>query len=204
MIRHNLFALKRLASRLQHQKAALIPTYYFCRGMSRDVPLPCAETWHVPSTVVNVPAQLQDGDHTEQVVVDNSCDVAAVLVSVHLTESSTTSSPKWNTLQIGEHLHALFGHKALKLNHATEPNTQIVIHEDRVELIATRSLTAKEALSFNYNTTEWLMDEPFTDWVTGLRVQGFSKASRSEQTMLLQSDLLAPHIRQLAESLAQK
>lgn len=42
------------------------------------------------------------------------------------------------------------------------------------------------------------MDEPFTDWASGEEVGGFSRASEEEQRRLLQTDLPAPHIRELA------
>lgn len=108
--------------------------------------------------------------------------------------------------------HARFGKKALKLNHAQNPNTRInivtsnitrndniiITQAERVEVISTKEIPPNEALSFNYNTTEFLMAEPFLDWATGLQVGGFSVASSDEQEYLLQNDLVAPHVRQMA------
>ena len=41
------------------------------------------------------------------------------------------------------------------------------------------------------------MAEPFLDWVTGAKVQGFVHAPQWEQRRLLDGDLVAPHIREL-------
>ena len=45
------------------------------------------------------------------------------------------------------------------------------------------------------------MAEPFTDWASGKDVQGFFFACKEEQAALLNDDLVAPHIRHLAEQL---
>jgi len=47
-------------------------------------------------------------------------------------------------------------------------------------------------LTFNYNTTEYSMAEPFIDWVTGSLVGGFKNAGHEEQQK--QKTGIPPHI----------
>ena len=91
------------------------------------------------------------------------------------------------------------------MNHARNPNTRINIvltttnnsRAEKVEVISTRAIQSNEALSFNYNTTEYLMAEPFVDWMTGEKVGGFSVLSGDEQKRLLDAGLVAPHVYEL-------
>merc|ERR1712166_1115190 len=158
-------------------------------NMSTEAPS-CDEEWHVESAA---------GDRTEQVVLLNPCATGTLLLRVMRSPQSIVSEAAWDTPQVGEHGHARFGHKALKLNHSTMPNTRIAINEQSVDVVAATSIAANEALSFDYNTTEWKMAEPFTDWVSGANVQGFYFASPADQARLLLGGLVAPHIRKLAE-----
>ena len=52
----------------------------------------------------------------------------------------------WDTLQVGVGAHARFGDKALKINHCREPNTRMVIRKEKVDIVATRAISAGEAL----------------------------------------------------------
>jgi hypothetical protein len=155
----------------------------------------CDEVWHVDSMVTVLEGA--EGARTEQVVLCENVAADTLLLSVNRSETSIVSAASWDTLQVGSEEHARFGQKALKLNHAREPCTRIdTSNPDRVDVIATRPITADTPLSFNYNTTEWKMAEPFVDWATGEQVGGFSAASKDEQQWLLQTGLVASHIRE--------
>jgi hypothetical protein len=170
----------------------------------------CDEIWYVDSMITIV--ESASGSRTEQVVLCQTCPANTLLLSVNRSNDSIVSKANWDTLQVGMNEHARFGKKALKLNHAQNPNTRIHIvssnitggnniiktQAERVEVISAKEIPANEALSFNYNTTEFLMAEPFVDWVTGLQVGGFSVASNDEQKFLLDSDLVTPHVRLMA------
>jgi hypothetical protein len=119
----------------------------------------CDETWHFESSISNV--ETAEGGRTEQVSLDCSCEEGALLLSVSRTGDNIVSEASWDTLQVGDHEHAKFGNRALKLNHARNPNTRVSIEIHQINLISTRPITAGEALSFNYNTTEWKMADPF-------------------------------------------
>ncbi len=153
------------------------------------------EQWRVASEVTE--ARGADGARTEQVVVLEACDAGALLLVVSRT--ALLPSASWDTLQVGEREHARFGDKALKLNHSATPSTRIEIGPE-IRIVAARPLAAGEPLTFNYNTTEWRMDEPFTDWASGEAVGGFSRCSADEQRRLLSSGLVAPHVRALANT----
>lgn len=158
----------------------------------------CEEKWVVDSYV----GKLEKGDdvtaRVEWVALREEQKPGTTLLRVRRTASSIVDSPKWNTLQVGASSHARFGAKALKINHSSDPSTRMLIGDIEIDVVSTRIIPAGEALSFNYNTTEWEMDEPFVDWDTGLNVQGFSNASAEEQQRLLKENLVAPHIRELA------
>ncbi len=151
----------------------------------------CTEEWLVSSRVNCLEGKT---GRTEQVVLDDGCSPETVVLRVTRTPSSVTSSPSWDTLQIGESSHARFGDKALKLNHAKDPNCRIQISEDCVEIVSQVYIPPDTALTFNYNTTEFSMAEPFTDWATGEIVGGFTAASPDEQQKLIKSGLVSPHV----------
>lgn len=151
----------------------------------------------MPSRVMTVPNA--DGDKVEQVVLEQPVAAGSVLFTVLKTAHSIVPKPAWNTLQVGEGEHANFGQKAVKLNHSSLPNTRIQIGPDRVEVVAAKEVAAGDALSFDYNSNEWEMDEPFTDWKTGESVQGFRHAKPERQQHLL-GGYASPHILALAKS----
>lgn len=83
-------------------------------------------------------------------------------------EGEETTTPTRYSVQIGENLHIDLGEGYSTeeildryfwrfMNHSCEPNSLI---QDR-EVIALRDIQPWEAVTFNYNTTEWEMAEPF-------------------------------------------
>jgi hypothetical protein len=155
----------------------------------------CSQVWRVIARVETVAGL--GGTRNERVVLDTSCAEGTLLAV--MDKAALQRAPDWSTLQVGEFDHAVFRGKALKLNHSSTPNIRIDLEGSAaIEFHSTRFIEAGEALTFNYNTTEWQMDEPFADWVTGETVQGFSMATLDEQRRLLQQKLAAPHIRDLA------
>jgi hypothetical protein len=101
-------------------------------------------------------------------------------------------------LQVGEGQHAVFGSKALCLNHSSKPNTRIAVSPASVEIVTLSAVVAGEPLTFNYNTTEYEMAEPFDDWTTGGKVAGFKHASAEERSRLVADNMVAPHVLQQA------
>jgi hypothetical protein len=83
-------------------------------------------------------------------------------------EGVETSRPTRYSLQVGDNLHIDLGsgHSAEEIldryfwrfmNHSCEPNAAI---RER-EVISLRNIPPWEAVTYNYNTTEWEMAEPF-------------------------------------------
>jgi len=154
----------------------------------------CREEWKVPSRIVSSKVE---GLRNEWLELEESCAANAVIVVVQRDSKSTFQHQFWNTLQVSEREHANFGKKVVKINHSNDPNTRIEILVDKVQIRAIGAIEAGTCLTFNYNTTEWDMAEPFTDWTTGEKVQGFSHLPSKEKEMLLATNLVAAHIRQL-------
>eukprot|EP00462_Mataza_sp_D1_P021645 CAMPEP_0175131388 /NCGR_PEP_ID=MMETSP0087-20121206/6515_1 /TAXON_ID=136419 /ORGANISM="Unknown Unknown, Strain D1" /LENGTH=233 /DNA_ID=CAMNT_0016413673 /DNA_START=220 /DNA_END=921 /DNA_ORIENTATION=+ len=155
----------------------------------------CDEVWHVESKITFVEGA--EGERTEQVVLCEDVGKDALVLSVKRNVNSIVRGASWDTLQVAATEHARFGQKALKLNHSRKPNTRIdTTNDERVNVVTTCEIPKNTPLSFNYNTTEWLMAEPFVDWATKEQVGGFSVASKEEQQWLLQQEgLVAAHIR---------
>lgn len=154
----------------------------------------CDEEWIVSTHITTIEGV---AGRNEYLVLDEPCDAGSVLCRVQRTSSSVVPSPSWDTLQIGATAHARFGAKALKVNHAQDPNCRVEIHEDRVEIISLVAMPEGVTLTFNYNTTEYSMAEPFIDWVTGSLVGGFKNAGHEEQQKLISSGLVAAHVLEL-------
>jgi hypothetical protein len=157
----------------------------------------CEEEWLVSTHITTFEGV---AGRNEYLVLDESCDAGSVLVRVKRTSSSVVPSPSWDTLQIGARAHARFGAKALKVNHAQDPNCRVAIHEDRVEIISLVAMPEGVTLTFNYNTTEYSMAEPFIDWVTGSLVGGFKNAGPEEQQKLISSGVVAAHVLELSHA----
>ena len=82
------------------------------------------------------------------------------------------------------------------MNHACDPNTLIRLRE----IIAVRHIRPGEELTFNYNTTEYDMDQPFVCRCGSLfcegTIRGFRYLAPAQRERLL--PLLAPHLAALA------
>lgn len=156
----------------------------------------CDEEWLVPSQVTQVAGGT--GEFVEQLVLERAITEGEVIVSVKKSPDTMLSAPDYNSVQVGESEHMNFGHKAIKMNHSNCPNTRIEISATCANIVSIKPIEAGVPLSFDYNTTEWEMSEPFTDWETGQNVQGFRHASAEEQRRLL-TGFAAPHIKALAE-----
>lgn len=133
------------------------------------------------------------------------------LVAIHPVAAGTllfkiqgelTTQPTRYSVQIGENVHIDLGsgHSAEEIldryfwrfmNHSCEPSALI---RDR-EVIALRDINPWEAVTFNYNTTEWEMAEPF-DCGCGSsdclgKIQGLKYLTPAQRERLA---MVAPHL----------
>lgn len=119
-------------------------------------------------------------------------------------EGELTSSPSRYSVQIGENQHVDLGTgHALEeildryfwrfMNHSCEPNTVVRGRE----VLACRDIDVWEDVTFNYNTTEYDMAEPFQcrceSPICRGRIQGFKHLSEADRHCL--EPLLPPHLR---------
>ena len=155
--------------------------------------------------------------HSECVAVAKSgggCHLVAVRPikageTLFQMEGVTTRQPTRYSLQIGGDLHLatedglspdeIFDRYFWRvLNHSCEPNT--VIRSRQV--IAIRDIGPWEAVTFNYNTTEYAMAEPFECHCGGPRclgiIQGFKHIEAAERERL--RPLLADHLLHVPET----
>lgn len=133
--------------------------------------------------------------------------VGATLLRIDgiLTQKATRYS-----VQVGEDSHidmAAGGDEALVLsryywrftNHSCEPNTQIQSRD----VIAAREIKPWEAVTFNYNTTEYDMAEPFACHCGAASCIGMVRGARhltAEQLEMLRPSLAPYLLRLLASS----
>lgn len=107
--------------------------------------------------------------------------------------------PNYLTVQMSEDKHIMLDPERLQyINHSCEPN--VFFDTERMETVALRDISAGEALSFFYPSTEWSMDRGFEcvcnseDCLT--QIQG---ASHIPQT-ILQKYRVSPYIKQKLSS----
>ena len=153
---------------------------------------------NIPSTIVT--KEGVEGERVEGLVLEQPCEEDSLIMTVMRTPENMFEKAQWQSVQCGENQHCMFAEKALKMNHSSDPNTRIAILEDRCEIRSIKAIEAGELLYFNYNSTEWEMAEPFKDWESGENVQGFLHASPEEKQKILDTNIAAPHIRELASS----
>ncbi|MSU34443.1 MAG: SET domain-containing protein-lysine N-methyltransferase [Pedosphaera sp.] len=119
-------------------------------------------------------------------------------------EGELTSHPSRNSIQVGEnqHIDLGVGHTQEEIldryfwrfmNHSCEPN--VVVRGRAV--LACRDIEAWEDITFDYNTTEYDMAEPFEcrcgSPICRGRIQGFKYLSEADQRRL--EPFLPPHFR---------
>ena len=153
---------------------------------------------HIACTIVE--KEGVEGQRTEGLTLEQSIGSDELIFTVMKTSENMLDKPTWQSVQCGINSHVDFTEKALKMNHSSDPNTRIAILEDRCEIRSIKPIEAGELLFFNYNSTEWEMAEPFKDWESGENVQGFMHASPEEKQKILDTNIAAPHIRELASS----
>ena len=127
-------------------------------------------------------------------------------------EGKLTAQPSRYSVQVGDHLHLAPGEKPSAeepldryfwrfMNHSCHPNT--VIRER--EVFACRDIQPGDAVTFDYNTTEWEMAEPFRCRCGSAsclkEIRGFKHLTAAQRDRL---PLVAPHLLRsgLLESLA--
>lgn len=110
------------------------------------------------------------------------------------------------SLQVGEDVHLLApegdeggdggGRYAWRyLNHSCDPNAKMV----GMRLVAVRGIGRGDEVTFDYNTTEWEMAEPFVcgcGVCGGREIGGYSRLSEGERAAL--APRLAEHLRRRA------
>lgn len=123
-------------------------------------------------------------------------------------EGEVTNQPTRHSLQIGDSLHIDLesGHSAGEIidhffwrfmDHSCEPNVAICERE----VISLRSIQPQEAVTFNYNTTEWDMAEPFicgcgSEECLG-RIQGLKHLTPAQRKRL---GTVPPHLSRALEN----
>lgn len=123
-------------------------------------------------------------------------------------EGVTTPRPSRHSLQVGEQLHLDLGpgHSREEIleryfwrfmNHSCDPSVEI----RGWEVVARRNLEPAEAVTYNYNTTEWDMAEPFRCRCGSPRclqmIRGFKHLSAADRASL---SAVAPHLLRLAQA----
>jgi hypothetical protein len=135
---------------------------------SRALKPPSTDEPHLPGTVLRTDNPLVGVlvEHAERrLVATQSIAAGTVLFRI---EGFETRTPTKYSLQVGRDLHldqrgARDATDRVRrfywryMNHACEPNTRIV---DR-QVVALRDIAALEAVTFDYNTTEYDVAEPF-------------------------------------------
>jgi hypothetical protein len=117
-------------------------------------------------------------------------------------EGDLTDQPSRYSVQVGYQLHIDLkdGHAVEEIldryfwrfmNHSCEANAQI----RELDVMATRNISPWEPVTFNYNSTEWEMAEPFachcgSGYCLG-QVQGFRFLTSAQRARL---DFVAPHL----------
>ena len=114
-----------------------------------------------------------------------------------------TAQASRHSVQVGPALHVAPDQGSLDvgywryLNHSCAPNAWLRGRE----LIALRDIHAREDVTFDYNTTEWDMAEPFACHCGNARclglVRGFAHLSTAQRERL---HGVAPHLQALLES----
>jgi|GEM_PF-1462816 len=108
---------------------------------------------------------------------------------INVFRSPILSSPTMHTVMLDEATHVAPTEGAECISHACDAtNTRIIIHEDRkgASFVVTEDVAAGEDLTFNYNTTEWDMNSPFTCQCAACKQKGFPTVVRGFKHLSLE------------------
>lgn len=155
-------------------------------------PPPRAHAWASPKVALR-PVGDGFGVFTSEAI--SAGELLLVLAPVFLDH------PERHTIQVDERVHQSgTGHLDAFLNHACAPST--IFDFERLELRAARPLAAGEEVNFNYLSSEWDLDSPFTcqcgaPGCHGL-IRGFRHLNAEQQEAL--APVASPYLRRrLAE-----
>ena len=125
-----------------------------------------------------------------------------VLMTIRESDAEVRTEPSKFTIHIGRGRH-LYAESVMRMNHSFEPTIRLELpaqHTDDADallvLVADRKIEPGDPITFDYNTTEWEMAEPFACAGTGRQVRGFKHLSAPEREAMLGRAL--PHIRERA------
>ena len=126
-----------------------------------------------------------------------------VLMTIRESDAEVRTEPSKFTIHIGRGRHLYPGDVLMRMNHSFEPTIRLELpaqHTDDADallvLVADRQIEPGDPITFDYNTTEWEMAEPFACAGTGRQVRGFKHLSAPEREAMLGRAL--PHIRERA------
>ncbi len=148
----------------------------------------------------DVPVGIAREARTHRLVAVRDIPAGTLLFRI---EGEPTNQPTRYSVQVGEGMHIDLGHGHSDqeifehyfwrfLNHSCNPN--VLIRDQAVH--ALRFIAAGDDVTFDYNTTEYDMDEPFLCQCTSSdclgTIQGFRHLTREQQERLV--PLLPPHL----------
>jgi SET domain-containing protein len=114
-------------------------------------------------------------------------------------------SPSQHTIQLDARRHQA-GTSELDdyFNHSCAPNCLLDV--TALTFVAARAIAADEQLSFNYLTTEWSLDAPFSCWCAGpecvQEIRGFKHLPRARQ--LAMKPVISPFLRRQLATLIEQ
>ncbi|RHW70557.1 SET domain containing protein [Trypanosoma brucei equiperdum] len=142
--------------------------------------------WTVKSTSPLIEIR-QNGDMGQTAYASTFIKKGVVLFDV---SGFVVPFPTMYTICVGESRHLLFGEGAECIAHHCDPNVQVEVNEQKARLrfVTLREISKGEMVTFNYCTTEWVMNSPFvclcgSSYCAGT-IRGFSSLCEADQQRL--------------------
>jgi hypothetical protein len=103
------------------------------------------------------------------------------------SHGTVLQSATMHTIQLNATEHLYCDSEIIYTSHSFRPSCRMEINstEHWAGLVALHDLAKDTELSFNYNTTEWVMESPFRDIDSDTLVKGFKFLSEEEKRSLL-------------------
>lgn len=145
-----------------------------------------------------------DSARTEQLLMNEDIGSGVHIARVRYGNGDyTTTTRQWNTIEVGpvadgtpSKEHAIIGFKLLKSNHSYCPNTRIFLNyvEKHIDFYSISPIAKNESISWDYTTSEYEMDECFSDWESGKPCQGFKFLPEEDQKRMVVAGEVTPHV----------
>ena len=142
---------------------------------------------------LSLPVEVVDYEGGKRLVAATDCGPSHDLFSMVLVPANLKPTPTYTSIQVGPNQHVECGERLRYMDHSFQPTARIVVTMWTLRVVSLKSIKRGDPITFDYNTTEDVMAQPFQDYATGKMVAGWSALSLEDKADI--SHMAAPGLK---------